>query len=125
MKTAGNSFLIFGIFFILTSGFIVFTAIIANSNPPGMVFLTFAMAVMCFCLSYLHPQFIQKDERMNLIRQKGMLASFVAMFEYFIIFLAALQFDFISMSADYLSQIFAGLMICTVFISFVIYSKIY
>ena len=34
------------------------------------------MMIMSFCLSYLHPQFKEKDERMKLIRYKGMFVTF-------------------------------------------------
>jgi uncharacterized protein (UPF0305 family) len=34
--------------------------------------LFLALSVMFFSLSYLHPQFKKKDERMKVIREKGM-----------------------------------------------------
>ncbi|WP_271399992.1 permease [Salinicoccus roseus] len=76
-------------------------------------------------MAYLYPQFIQKDERMKLIRQKGVMASFVAMVIYFILFTTALQFNWIDAPVYYLFQIFGALMISTVFISLVIYARLY
>ena len=87
--------------------------------------MTIAMAVVSFSMAYLYPQFIQKDERMKLIRQKGTMASFFAMIIYFLFFTAALQFNWIDAPAYYLFQVFGALMISTVFISFVIYARLY
>lgn len=124
----GNSrvlFIVFGILFSLMSAFTIFVGIMAKSAPAPMAYMTMAMAVMSFCLAYLYPQFKQKDERMKLIRQKGMFASFIAMMIYLIIFNIGIQFDFLVLTANQLIQILTVLMISTSFISFVVYSKIY
>ncbi|WP_010677597.1 hypothetical protein [Bacillus timonensis] len=124
----GNSrvpFVIFGILFSVMTGYVMFVGIMAKSAPAPMAFMTLAMAVMSFCLAYLYPQFKQKDERMKLIREKGMFASFFAMILYLVVFNVGLQFEFFVVSAAQLINILTALLICTVFISFVIYSKIY
>lgn len=118
-------YLIAGILFSIMSGFTFFVGIMAKSAPAPMSYMTLAMAVMSFCLAYLYPQFKQKDERMRLIRQKGMFASFVAMTIYLIVFNIGIQLDFFILTANELIQILTVLMISTVFISFVVYSKIY
>lgn len=119
------TFLVFGIFFLSMSGFLAFVGVMAESAPPSTTFILVGMAVMCFCLSYLYPQFKQKDERMKLIREKGMFASFFAMMVYFIVFNLGLQLELIQLSAGAVVHILSTLMICTVFLSFVVYSKIY
>lgn len=124
----GNSrglFIVFGILFSIMSAFTIFVGIMAKSAPAPMAYTTLAMAVMSFCLAYLYPQFKQKDERMKLIRQKGMFASFFAMLIYLIIFNTGIQFGFIVLTANQLINILTTLLISTVFISFVVYSKIY
>ncbi|MFB6466777.1 permease [Cytobacillus sp. Hz8] len=124
----GNSrvlFIVFGILFSVMSAFTIFVGIMAKSAPAPMAYMTLAMAVMSFCLAYLYPQFKQKDERMRLIRQKGMFASFVAMMIYLIILNIGIQLDFFILTANELIQILTVLMISTLFISFVVYSKIY
>lgn len=124
----GNSrvlFIVFGILFSVMSAFTILIGIMAKSAPAPMAYMTFAMAVMSFCLAYLYPQFKQKDERMRLIRQKGMFASFVAMMIYLIILNIGIQLDFFILTANELIQILTVLMISTLFISFVVYSKIY
>jgi uncharacterized membrane protein len=107
------------------AGFLILASIKANSAPSTMIFIQLAMEIMSFCLSYLYPQFKQKDERMRLIRQKGMFASFVAMLIYLIVFNMGIQFDFIILTANEMLHLLSALLISTLFISFVIYSKIY
>jgi hypothetical protein len=119
------TFLIFGIFFLGMSGFLAFAGMMADSAPPSTTFIMAGMTVMCFCLSYLYPQYKQKDERMKLIREKGMFASFFAMMVYFILMNLGLQLELIELSASAVVHILSTLMISTVFLSFVIFSKIY
>ncbi|MFS0646869.1 permease [Siminovitchia sp. 179-K 8D1 HS] len=119
------SFFVLGIFFSVMGGFMICASFMTNSVPSSMVYIQLAMAIMSFCLSYLYPQFRQKDERMKLIRQKGMLASFVALMIYLFVFNIGLQFDFFILTANELIHILTALIISTVFISLVVYSKIY
>ncbi|MBP3953551.1 permease [Bacillus suaedae] len=118
-------FFILGSFFFVLSCFLIVIGILAKQTPHSSIYLMFAMAVMSFCMSYLYPQFKQKDERMKLIRAKGMFASFVALMSYLIIFNVGIQFELIYFTASQLIQILSTLMICTVFLSFVIFSKMY
>jgi hypothetical protein len=119
------TFLILGVFFLAMSGFIIYSGVMADSAPPSESYIMIGMAVMCFCLSYLYPQFKQKDERMKLIREKGMFVSFFAMMMYLIAFNLGLKLDLILLTASEAINILSTLLICTVFLSFVIYSKIY
>lgn len=118
-------FFILGMLFLMMAGFLILASFKANAAPSTMIFIQLAMAIMSFCLSYLYPQFKQKDERMRLIRQKGMFASFVAMLFYLIVFNMGIQFDFIILTANEMIHLLSALLISTLFISFVIYSKIY
>ncbi|MDC3414759.1 permease [Terrihalobacillus insolitus] len=119
------SFVILGILFSVMTGFMIFAGFMADTAPPSMTYITLALTVMSLSLSYLYPQFRQKDERMKLIRQKGMFASFVAMAIYIMAFNIGLQFELITLTANQLIQALTVLMISTLFISFVVYSKIY
>ena len=118
-------FFILGMLFLMMAGFLILASIKANAAPSTMIFIQLAMAIMSFCISYLYPQFKQKDERMRLIRQKGMFASFIAMLIYLIVFNMGIQFDFIILTANEMLHLLSALLISTLFISFVIYSKIY
>ncbi len=76
MNYSQKYFVIMGIIFLFMSGFMILTGIMTHSAPPEATYPLLGMMIMCFCLSYLHPQFKEKDERMKLIRYKGMFFSF-------------------------------------------------
>ena len=78
MNYSQKYFVIMGIIFLFMSGFMILTGIMTHSAPPEATYPLLGMMIMCFCLSYLHPQFKEKDERMKLIRYKGMFFSFCA-----------------------------------------------
>ena len=54
-----------GNYFSILSGFMILTGIMTHSAPPEATYPLLGMMIMCFCLSYLHPQFKEKDERMK------------------------------------------------------------
>lgn len=118
-----KSFFVLGIMFTVMGGFLGVIGIMDHSAPISVTYILLAMAFMSFCLSYLYPQFKDNDERVKLIKQKGMFASFIALILYFILFQTGLQLGWLNVSALEVLQILSALMICTVFSSFVIYSK--
>ncbi|QHT48682.1 permease [Bacillus sp. SB49] len=85
-------------------------------------YLMVSMAVMSFSMAYLHPQFKQKDERMQLIRYKGLFYSFFAMLIYMFALLTLLEAG-VNLTASMVIQMLIALNICTVFLSWVILSK--
>ncbi|MDG5786206.1 permease [Evansella sp. AB-P1] len=117
-------FFIGGVFFLLLTGFIFILAFFVEENPNQHLYLL-GMGIMGVCLGYLSPQFRQNDERSKLIKQKGIGISFIALFAYFIFFMVSLELQLFYLTAQELLSILSALMISTVFISFVIYSKIY
>ncbi|MFC5731721.1 permease [Cytobacillus gottheilii] len=123
MMGSRKTFLVMGILFTLMGGFVGYAGIMADSAPISMTYIVLAMAYMSFCLSYLFPQFKENDERVKLIKQKGMFASFIAFMLYLILFQIGIQLGWVNLSALQLLHILSTLMICTVFSSFVIYSK--
>jgi len=114
-----------GIIFLFMSGFMILTGIMTHSAPPTPTYTVLAMMIMCFCLSYLHPQFKEKDERMKLIRYKGMFFSFFALTAYYLFFSIGLNLNVITLSAVELLNILMALTMSTVFISFVVLAKRY
>lgn len=100
-------------------------ALMAKSAPNTETYTLISLAVMSFCLSYLAPQFSQKDERARVIREKGMFFSGLAFLIYSVILTTALQFNLISLSAIEAINILAALMISTIFISMVVIAKKY
>lgn len=100
-------------------------ALMVKSAPLTETYTLLSMAVMSFCLSYLAPQFSQKDERTRMIREKGMFFSGLAFLIYSVILTTALQFNLIALSAIEAINILVALMISTIFISMVVISKKY
>ncbi|WP_019156469.1 hypothetical protein [Robertmurraya massiliosenegalensis] len=125
MKNNQIIFFIFGIFFFAMGGFLLFVSFMAKASINTSFLMMFSMGIMSFCLSYLYPQFQQKDERMKRIREKGMFFSGMALMVYLLIFNIGLQVELFTLTATELLHILTTLIICTVFISFVVYSKIY
>ncbi|ELK44713.1 UNVERIFIED_CONTAM: permease [Halobacillus marinus] len=114
-KVAGGLFSVQALFFILIS-------VLAGTLPSMPAYLMVSMAVMSFSMAYLHPQFKQKDERMQLIRYKGLFYSFFAMLIYMFALLTLLEAG-VNLTASMVIQMLIALNICTVFLSWVILSK--
>ncbi|MCK6206847.1 permease [Bacillus infantis] len=104
----------------------LFMAVIGISAGESILPQTWtllSMTVMSFSMGYLYPQFKQKDERMKMIRQKGLFYAYFALIGYFFIFFLLLGLGIIDISALELLQILSGLTISTVFLSMVFVSK--
>lgn len=125
MKHSRLLFFILGVMNLAFAGFILTVGLLSGTIHMTIGFFFLAMAVLSFSMSYLYPQFIQKDERMGLIRQKGTFFTLMAMLVYLGVFGILLSFGIISISASELIYILSSLLICTLFLSFVVYSKIY
>ncbi|PEK74698.1 permease [Bacillus toyonensis] len=125
MNDSQKYFVIMGIIFLIMSGFMILAGIMTHSAPPSPTYTLLAMMIMCFCLSYLHPQFKEKDERMKLILYKGMFFSFFALTAYYLLFSIGLNLKVMTLSAVELLHILMALTMSTVFISFVVLAKRY
>ncbi|MGD6895508.1 permease [Bacillus infantis] len=111
-----------GLFLILTL-FMAVIGISAGESILPQTWTLLSMTVMSFSMGYLYPQFKQKDERMKMIRQKGLFYAYFALIVYFFIFFLLLGLGIIDISALELLQILSGLTISTVFLSMVFVSK--
>lgn len=125
MNYSQKYFVIMGVIFLFMSGFMILTGIMTHSAPPAITYPLLGMMIMSFCLSYLHPQFKEKDERMKLIRYKGMFFSFFALTAYYLLFSISLNLKILTLSATELLNILMALTMSTVFISFVVLAKRY
>ncbi|MCU4770084.1 permease [Bacillus toyonensis] len=125
MNDSQKYFIFMGIIFLIMSVFMILAGIMTHSAPPSPTYTLLAMMIMCFCLSYLHPQFKEKDERMKLIRYKGMFFSFFALTAYYLLFSIGLNLKVMTLSAVELLHILMALTMSTVFISFVVLAKRY
>ncbi|WP_163530065.1 permease [Halobacillus ihumii] len=93
MDYSARAFFVLGTLFGLMGAFFITVGILASGALPLQTYTVLSLAVLAYSMSYLYPQFKQKDERMKLIRQKGMFYSFFAMMFYFIVILSILQFN--------------------------------
>ncbi|KAA6447316.1 hypothetical protein VSK91_09245 [Bacillus swezeyi] len=82
-----------------------------------------ALAFLSFAAGYLYPQFKQKDERSQLIRQKGMEYSMIALSVYFLVLILGMQLGFITLAAVDVVRVLVSLQIMTIFSSWIILSK--
>lgn len=118
-------YLIIGFLLLIESGYLFYGGMIDDFSLSPIIIMVFALSVMFLSLGYLHPQFKKKDERMKLIREKGMFYSYFVLMLYFFLFATLLHFNIISLTAYSVVIILASLVIITVFLSMVILSKIY
>ena len=127
MKDKGQQkmFVIFGIIFFIYSAILSIATISTKGFPNGADVIQLALSIMCFCLAYLSPQFKRNDERVKMIKAKGMFVSYFFIMGYIIILMILFQFDIVLLSAYQALSILAALIIITVFISFVVLSKRY
>lgn len=114
-----KAYLAVGGFFSLQAAFLILIAVMAGAAPAIMTYMLISMAVLSFSISYLHPQFKQKDERMKLIRYKGLFYSFFSMLGNMNVLLLLLEFRMLSLTAKEVIQILMALNLSTVFLSWV------
>ncbi len=117
------TFYICGGLFLIMTLFMAVIAISAGESILPQTWTLLSMTVMSFSMGYLYPQFKQKDERMKLIRQRGLFYTYFALIVYFFIFFLLIGLGIIDISALELLQILSGLTISTVFLSMVYVSK--
>ena len=114
-----------GSLFFLMGGFLVIAAFMTQSAPLSETYTILSMSVMAFCLSYLYPQCVQKDERMQLIRQKGMFFTFFAFLFYSFTLNLLVEFEVAQLTASEVLNILTALMISTLFTSWVFLARRY
>ncbi|MFD2762487.1 permease [Lentibacillus juripiscarius] len=120
-----KTYLFFGCIFIIFGGFHTTIYTIAEETFPTMGYTYIALIIMCFCLSYLAPQFQRNDERTKFIRHKAMFYSFFSIVVYLIVLIALLNFNVIALTALQALNLLLALSFITVFLSMVILSKFY
>ncbi|MDU0072475.1 MULTISPECIES: hypothetical protein [Bacillus] len=109
---------------LILSLYIFFSLWVNGKSEFEMTFLPFSLFIMFFRLGYLYPQFKKNDERYKLIQQKAMFYNyFISMGYLFIFFILAN--NIINLSAQTVIVILGALIIATVNILFIIFSKVY
>ncbi|TXC89501.1 hypothetical protein FS935_16605 [Metabacillus litoralis] len=123
---AGRRFFLFsGLLFLFYSLLLSFASISTGGAFVGYELVFLGSTVMCFCLSYLYPQFKENDERSKRIREKGMFVSYFFILGYMVVLMPLLYFEIIQLSGYQTVSLLATLTIITVFSSFVVLSKRY
>ncbi|WP_312099265.1 permease [Niallia sp.] len=115
-------YLIIGFLLLIESAYFLYGGISGDFPLFPTNALIFSLSVMFLSLGYLHPQFKNKDERMKVIREKGMFYSYFILMFYFSLFMILIHFQVISISAMGVVTILAALTIMTVFLSMVVLS---
>ncbi|MCM3762423.1 hypothetical protein M3212_16745 [Alkalihalobacillus oceani] len=82
-----------------------------------------SVAVMAFCYSYLFPQFKEKDERAQTIRQKGIYYAMFVMIISLIIIMLLIQYSILSLTTLAVVRILISLVLITISLSWVILAK--
>ena len=82
-----------------------------------------SIAFMAFCYSYLYPQFKEKDERTQSIRQKGMYYSMFVVIVSLIIIMLLIQYGVIILSTILVVRILISLIFITMSLSWVMLSR--
>nr|WP_295975470.1 hypothetical protein [uncultured Bacillus sp.] len=119
-----NFYLIGSLFiFILISRIIV--GIGANSLTIVEILAWGTLAYLSFAGGFLFPQFKNKDERSQLIKQKGMYITGCALLIYVVAFLVTNQIYSLSLNAVHVVQIFLSLTIITMITSWLLLAKKY
>ncbi|KGP91626.1 permease [Pontibacillus chungwhensis BH030062] len=118
-------FIIMGSLFGVMGAFFITAGVSANSTLLPQTYTVLSMAVLSYSMSFLYPQFKQKDERMKLIRQKAMFYSFTAMMVYISLLLLGLELNVISLNVVDALTILISLNISTLFLTMVFLAKKY
>ena len=124
-KSGQRFYMVAGLLFVLISGLFSTAALSTGGFPVGHELIIFGLGIMCFCLSYLYPQFIKNDERTKKIKERGMYYSYFFIMIYMIAMMGLYQFDVINFNGYQTVSLLAALTIITVFLSFVVLSKRY
>lgn len=124
-KSGRRFYFISGIIFLFYSILITYSTISTGTFFVGHELIFIGMTVMCFCLSYLFPQFKENDERAKTIREKGIYLGYFFTLGYMVILMLLFQFQLLELNGYQTVCLLATSVIITVFISFVVLSKRY
>ena len=124
-KAGRRFFFISGIIFLIYCFLIGFASISTGKFFVGHELVLLGTTVMCFCLSYLYPQFKENDERTKRIRERGMFYSYFFILGYMVILMPLFQLGIIDLNGYQTVSLLATLTIITVFSSFVVLSRRY
>lgn len=123
--TSRRNFYIIGCLFVFIFGVRLVLGAMTNSVSLIELLMWGALAFLGFAGGYLYPQFKNEDERVKLIKQKGMYFSGIALLTYFVILIVLTQYNIISLTTIEILRILMPLAIITIFSSWIVLSKKY
>ncbi|WP_242221332.1 hypothetical protein [Bacillus cereus group sp. BfR-BA-01380] len=123
--TSRRNFYIIGCLFIFILSVRLVLSIMTDSVSFIELLMWGALAFLGFTGGYLYPQFKNEDERVKLIKQKGMYFSGVAVLSYFMISLVLIQYNIVSLTTVEIIRLLMSLTIITIFSSWIVLSHKY
>ncbi|CAM3178558.1 hypothetical protein FITA111629_08145 [Filibacter tadaridae] len=118
-----STFVVFGFVFFLFAALFTNASISTGVFPTGPDVMMIGISVVAFCNANLLPEFVKKDERSRVIKEKGMFYSYFVLIGFLFIFMILFQFTAIQLDGYQTVCILAALIMMTVFSSFVVVSK--
>ncbi len=82
-----------------------------------------SLAYMTFAIGHLYPQFKQKDERVDAIRQKGMYQSIFLVLVVLIALMVLVQFNILVITTLEVIRVMISVIIITIWTNWIILSK--
>ena len=124
MKNNRAIFLILG-FIMLINAILINGAYIFSGKFPDAL-MAVAVAIMAFCLAYLAPHFVTKDERAQKIRERAVYISYFWGIGFAVILMIIFNpTSPFNLAAFQVLSLFMALYISTVFLNMVYYAKKY
>ncbi|MYL36180.1 permease [Halobacillus litoralis] len=104
---------------------VLIIGLLADGTVQGHSFSMLSLSVLAFCMSYLYPQFKQKDERMKAIRQKAVAYAFTAVIGYLLIFSLLAELNVLTMDVTDILLLITALSMTTLFLLLVFLARKY
>lgn len=82
-----------------------------------------SLAFMAYAIGHLYPQFKQRDERVDAIKQKGMYLTVFIVLVGLIALMGLIQFNIIKLTALEMIRVIISLVIITIWSCWLIFSK--
>ncbi|MBN8235361.1 permease [Halobacillus kuroshimensis] len=104
---------------------VLIIGLLADGSVQGHSFSMLSLSVLAFCMSYLYPQFKQKDERMKSIRQKAVSYAFTSGIGYMLIFSLLAELNVLKMDVSSVLSLIIALSMTTLFLLLVFLARKY
>ncbi|MCY9374537.1 hypothetical protein MOF34_05145 [Bacillus sp. T17B1] len=125
MMVLRKVYFIIGVLFAMVFLTKTFFQILTHSVSLTELLMWGALSYLSFAAGYIYPQFKEKDERANFIKQKGMQYTLYSVLIYCAMIMFSIQFSVVTLPAVEIIRILISLTIITTFSSWVILSKKY